>query len=66
MIKKSNNKSIDLTLINNKRLIVDGFGEHRRGESKAYPEKIAESLLNNTTWQKTKDKTNKKGVNDNV
>jgi len=52
-------KTIELTLVNNKALEVTdprgkSYGKHCRGESKAYPEDVALSLLNNPTWQRTK------------
>ena len=47
-------KKIELTLVNNKALDVVGFSIHKRGESKAYPEAVALSLLNNPTWERTK------------
>ena len=52
MVKKI--KMIDLTLINTKERSVYGFGTHRLGESKAYPESVALSLLNDLSyWQRT-------------
>jgi hypothetical protein len=52
-------KMIELTLVNNKQLLVVGangksYGKHKRGESKPYPEEVALSLLNNPTWARTK------------
>ena len=47
-------KKIELTLVNNKSLDVQGFGIHNRGQAKSYPEKVALSLLNNSTWERTK------------
>ena len=55
MAKKE--KMIDLTLINSKERNVYGFGTHRLGDSKPYPESVALSLLNDfTTWQRTEKK----------